>query len=59
MKSELTATDWKPVQREEGSIYLTCGDPHKKYHCAFDIATEDLELAARICKALNFWNSFK
>lgn len=52
----ITATDWRAVQREDGSICLECGGRSEEYHMAFDVAIDDISLAYRFCEAMNAWN---
>lgn len=61
MKSAPIATDWRAVEREDGSIYLTCGGADKPYHMAFDTALhadngDDKEIATRFAAAMNRYN---
>jgi hypothetical protein len=55
-KSALTATDWRAIPRNDGSIFLECGSPVKGYHMAFDVAIEDIDLARRFVAAMNLYN---
>ena len=52
------ATNWRAVQREDGSIFFECGTPEgSSCHMAFDVALDDLALAQRFCRAINILNT--
>lgn len=49
------ATDWRAVERRDGTVFLECGSPTGPYHEAFDVSC-DRDLAVRFCTAMNSFN---
>lgn len=44
------------MARRDGSIFLECGGAQELYHCAFDVALDDIAMAERFASAMNAMN---